>query len=218
MECSIAALHVMMQHILDDLDENRDERMACMLPSVSNPALENHEILHEYHKQRKHSVDAHRPWYAKLATPNNFLGDCTKGRTFINSCELYMALTPHQFMDDNAKIMWAFSFMKTDRAARFVTRHMQNYQMVSSLPYATWNEFVAEFVMEFCPKNKLLALRMDLETSKYFQGSHNVDEYVDEFCKLINQAQYFKGAHIIMKFRQGLNPGIQDYVTCLTSS
>ena len=95
-----------------------------MLLSVSNPVLENHEILCEYHKQHEHSVDMHRSRYAKPATPNDFLGDCTKGHAFINSCELYMALAPHQFTDDNAKIMWAFSFMKTDQAARFTARHM----------------------------------------------------------------------------------------------
>ena len=91
-----------------------------MLPSVSNPASENHEILCEYHEQREHSVDAHRPQYAKLATPNDFSGDHTKGHTVINSCELYMALAPHQFMDNSAKIMWAFSFMKTDWAVHFM--------------------------------------------------------------------------------------------------
>lgn len=215
-ERNIADLHVMMQRIIDDLEEARNERAARVLPSVSNPASENHEILREYHEQREHSVDAHRPRHAKPATPNDFSGDRAKGRAFINSCELYMALAPHQFADDNAKIMWAFSFMKTDRAARFVARHMRNYQMVGSLSYTSWNEFVAEFITEFCPKNELLTSRTDLETSKYFQGSRNVDEYVDDFRELIDRARYFEGAHIVMKFRQGLNPRIQDYVACQT--
>ena len=110
----------MMQCVLDDLDETQNERMAHVLPSVSNPASEKHKILPKYHKQHKHSINVHRPRYVKPATPNNFAGDCTKGHAFINSYELYMALTPHKFMDDNAKIMWAFSFMKTDQAACFV--------------------------------------------------------------------------------------------------
>ena len=120
MEHSITALQIMMQRILDDLGEAQNKRMAHVLPSISNPLSENHKILCEYHEHCEHSIDAHRPRYAKLATPNDFSGDCTKCCTFINSCELYMALAPHQFADDNTKIMWAFSFIKTDRAARFV--------------------------------------------------------------------------------------------------
>src|ERR1700733_10617091 len=58
---------------------------------------------------------------------------------------------------------------------------------------------------------------MDLKTSKYFQGSHNIDKYVDEFRETIEQARYFEGPHIVMKFQQGLNPHIQDYVACLTT-
>ena len=105
-----------MQCILNDIEE----RTACILLSVSNPALENHKILCKYHEQHKHSIDGHRPWYVKPATPNNFLGDHTNVHAFINFCELYMALAPHQFVDDNAKIMWVFSFMKTDQAAHFI--------------------------------------------------------------------------------------------------
>jgi hypothetical protein len=30
------------------------------------------------------------------------------------------------------------------------------------------------------------------------------------------QARYLEGSHIALKFRQGLNPKIQDYVACLT--
>jgi hypothetical protein len=107
--------------------------------------------------------------------------------------------------------------MKSDWAARFVDRHMRNYQLVGGLPYSTWQEFVAEFVAEFCPKNEVQTARTALETLKYFQGSRMVDEYVDEFREMVEQACYFEGAHIVMKFRQGLNPKIQDHIACLTS-
>jgi hypothetical protein len=54
--------------------------------------------------------------------------------------------------------------------------------------------------------------RTDLETSRYLQGSRTVDEYVDEFCKMIMRARYLEGSHIALKFWQGLNLKIQDYV------
>jgi hypothetical protein len=127
-----------------------------------------------------------------------------------------MNLVPHQFRDDHTRIMWAFSFMKSDHAARFVDCHMRNYQAVRSLPYNMWCEFVQEFISKFCPKNEIQTAQTDLETSRYFQGSKTVDKYVDEFCEMIMRACYLEGSHIALKFQQGLNPKIQDYVACLT--
>jgi hypothetical protein len=48
-----------------------------------------------------------------------------KDQAFLNSCKLYINLA-HQFVDDTAKIMWAFSYMKSDQAACFVDRQMQS--------------------------------------------------------------------------------------------
>jgi hypothetical protein len=55
----------------------------------------------------------------KAASPNNFDGYRTKGRAFLNSCELYVNLVPHQFANDEKAILWAISYMKTSRAALF---------------------------------------------------------------------------------------------------
>jgi hypothetical protein len=98
--------------------------------------------------------------------------------------------------------MWAFSFMKSDRAARFVNRQMHLYSVVGSLTYVSWPEFVTEFILEFCLKNEIQVARTNLETPKYFQGSKTVDEYVDEFHKMIDH---------------GLNPKVQDHVACMTT-
>jgi hypothetical protein len=106
--------------------------------------------------------------------------------------------------------------MKSDRAVRFVDRHMQAYHEVGGLPYSSWQDFVKEFVAEFCPKNEIQNVRTNLEISKYFQGLRTIDEYVDEFCKMIDCTCYFEGTHIILKFCQGLNTKIQDHVACMT--
>jgi hypothetical protein len=77
---------------------------------------------------------------------------------------------------------------------------MQNYQVVRSLPYNTWQEFVQEFISKFCPKNEIQTAWTDLKTSRYFQGSRTIDEYVDEFCEMIGWARYLEGSHIALKF------------------
>jgi hypothetical protein len=130
---------------------------------------------------------------------------------FLNSCELYITLAPHQFVDDHAKIMWALSFMKSGWAACFVDRQMRAYHNIGSLSYQSWQEFVDEFIVDFCPKNEVQTSRTELKTSRFFQGGRSVDD----FRKLIQHARYFEGAHIALKFQQGLNQKIQDHVACL---
>jgi Retrotransposon gag protein len=185
-----------------------------VLPSVSNPTDPGspgpavHEIHHETLSHDHHP---------KPATPADFLGDHTKGQAFLNSCTLYFALAPHQFVDEHVQVMWALSFMKGGRAACFVDRLMRNYQLTGRLPYPSYSDFTEEFANKFCPKNKIQTSWTELETVRYFQGTRTVDEYVDDFCELVERAQYFEGSHIVLKFQQGLNVKIQDHVACLTT-
>jgi hypothetical protein len=163
----------------------------------------HHEPL--LHKQ---TVDGSNTQHIKPLSPNDFRGDCTKGQTFLNSCELYAALTPHQFVNNNAKIMWAFSFIKSGCATQFVDQHIRSYQNMGSISYETWGEFVEDFMVDFCPKNKVQTSRTELETSRFFQNGRTINEYVDDFKELVDCAQYFEGAHIVLKFWQGLNPKV----------
>jgi Retrotransposon gag protein/Zinc knuckle len=103
-----------------------------------------------------------------------------------------------------------------EQAAHFVDRKMRMHNVVGSLTYTTWQEFVLEFIADFCPKNKVQTLQTELETATYFQGSQTIDEYVDSFREIVDKARYFEGAHIVLKFCQGLNAKIQDHIACLT--
>jgi Retrotransposon gag protein/Zinc knuckle len=189
-----------------------------VLPSVSNPASKTSPLsdrewdLPPVPPTKSHMVLSH----IKPANPSKFSGNRTKGHAFLNSCNLYFALTPRQFTNDHVKIMWAFSFMKNEQAVHFVDRKMWMYDVVGSLIYVTWQEFVLEFVAEFCPKNEVQTLRTDLETATYLQGSCTIDKYINSFRVVVDKARYFEGAHIVLKFCQGLNAKIQDYVACLT--
>jgi hypothetical protein len=84
---------------------------------------------------------------------------------------------------------------------------MQGYHNVG-ISYASWQEFVDKFISEFCPKNEVQTSRTDLETTKFFQGGRSVDEYVNDFCEIVQRARYFEGTHIVLKFCQGLDEKI----------
>jgi len=152
----------------------------------------------------------------KPVTPSELTGDHTKGCAFLNSCNLYIGLAPTQFANDQARIYWVLSFMKGNCAAHFTDQTMRLAQQMGSLPWATWAEFRLKFICNFCPKNEVQMACMDLETSKYHQGSHSVNEYINEFYELVDCAEYTEGANIVLKFQHGLSPIIQNYIACLT--
>ena len=52
----------------------------------------------------------------KLALALEFDGDRTKGMAFVNLCQVYIRLCPNSFLDKQAKIVGAMSYMKAVRA------------------------------------------------------------------------------------------------------
>jgi len=48
----------------------------------------------------------------KPALPLEFDRDRTKGMVFLNSCQVNICLCPNSFTDEQAKIVWAMSYMK----------------------------------------------------------------------------------------------------------
>jgi len=58
----------------------------------------------------------------KPALLSEFNGDRTKGMAFLNSCQVYICLCPNSFTDEQAKIIWAMSYMKAGRAAKWSAR------------------------------------------------------------------------------------------------
>ena len=151
----------------------------------------------------------------KPSPPNEFNGDRSKGRAFINSCELYIRLAPQQFADEAMMVHWALTFMKSGRAALFAQRVLRSEERFGVPRYLDWKSFRAAFAAEFCPKNETQLALAKLETSAYHQGRRSVDEYVDDFKELIDQAGYSEGLAIVVKFRRGLQREIQDQIAHL---
>ena len=66
--------------------------------------------------------------------------------------------------------------------------------------------------MKFCPKNEAMVALTKLELTQYYQGQKSVDDYIDEFSELVEEAGYSDGLSIVMKFRKGLDWDIQDWI------
>ncbi|GLB39299.1 putative retrotransposable element tf2 155 kda protein type 1-like [Lyophyllum shimeji] len=147
------------------------------------------------------------------APPDSFDGEREKGRTFINSCDLYMSLTPDAFPDEQTHINWVLSYMIGGRAARFAARTLRHPNSHGGVPrFGTYAEFRTQFIAEFCPRDEKRRAATTFETSAYHQGSRSVDEYIDEFWDLAEEAQFPDGAQLVFRFRHGLDPRIEAKV------
>ena len=123
-------------------------------------------------------------------------------------------------MDEQAKIVWAMSYMKAGRAAKWSARVFQWEEQPENIGYhkfVDWEDFRDEFKREFCPVYADSAAINRLESTAYFQKSRSVDEYLDEFQDLITEAGYSDPKTIVVKFRQGLDTQIQNAIATMPS-
>jgi len=156
----------------------------------------------------------------KLALPSEFDGDCTKGMAFLNSCQVYICLCWNSFMDKQAKIVWAMSYMKAGWAAKWsawVFQWEEQPENVGYHKFVDWEDFRDEFKREFCPVYADSVAINRLESTAYFQKSRSVDEYLDEFQDLIMEAGYSDLKTIVVKFRRGLDTQIQNAIATITA-
>ena len=136
----------------------------------------------------------------KPRVPPSFDGDRAKGRTFMNSCVLYQSLCAAEFQDDQAKIHWVLSYMKSDRTATFADHTIRYETKYDSPCYGSWDAFQRVFIKTFCPENESTHALMCLESDRYFQGKQMVDAYVDKFEDLIDLSGYSDDLAIVLKF------------------
>ncbi|GLB41125.1 hypothetical protein LshimejAT787_0903400 [Lyophyllum shimeji] len=102
---------------------------------------------------------------------------------------------------------------KGGRAARFAACTLRHPNSHGGVPrFGTYAEFRTQFTAEFCPRDKKRKAATTFETSAYHQGSRSVDEYIDEFWDLAEEAQFPDGAQLVFRFRHGLDPRIEAKV------
>jgi hypothetical protein len=137
----------------------------------------------------------------KPASPDNFDGDRSKGRTFLTSCKLYLSLAGLDYPDEQARIHWALSFFKSGRAATFSERIVRQEMRTGVMAFTDWTDFTSEFMSTFCPENEATSALMRLESDRYFQGQQNVEAYIDKFKDLVDMSGYTDPIAIVLKFR-----------------
>ena len=154
------------------------------------------------------------------ATPQNFDGDRSKGMTFLNACQTYFRLAPDEFADDETKIIWAMSYMNSGRAQKWTARVFLWEQMpehAGLTRFRNWDDFRTEFKAEFTPAHADALAINRLESAAYYQRSRTLDEYLDEFQDLTTEAGYTDPKTIVVKFRRGLNPPVQNAVATMAA-
>ena len=166
------------------------------------------------------SADPPRTRTARPAAPPDFDGERTKGMAFLNSCQTYIRLCPKEFPDEQTKIVWAMSYMKSGRAQKWTARIFRWEQQPDnsdSTRFFDWEDFRDEFKKEFTPAHADSLAINRLESSAYFQKGRTLDEYIDEFQDLITDSGYTDPKTIVVKFRRGLNTQIQNSVATMAS-
>jgi hypothetical protein len=123
-----------------------------------------------------------------------------EGHAFLMSCELYISLKASDFVNEQVCIHWALSYFKGGRAASFAERILRQELWSGKMCFASWSNFMEEFVSVFCPENEAITALMRLESDRYFQGKWNVEAYIDEFKDLINLSGYTDPITIVLKF------------------
>lgn len=152
--------------------------------------------------------------HLRAPLPEFYNGERTGGRAFMMACTNYIELCPSHFRDEQTMIRWSLSFMNKGRALLFA-QDVFDVQASGVMRFRDWSDFREEFMREFYPLAEEETATNTLEGRSYFQGRKTMDEYIDTFRRLITQAGYTEQKGIVVKFRRGLDPTIQETISLM---
>ena len=162
------------------------------------------------------------PLRACPATPPDFDGDRSRGMAFLNSCQTYIRLCPSEFPDEQTKLAWAMSYMKSGHAQRWtacIFRWEQQTENADQSKFLDWEDFATTFKTEFTSTHSDALAINHLESTAYYQNqkARLLDEYMDEFQDLIADSGYSDPKTIVVKFWRGLSAQIQNSIATMAS-
>ena len=111
--------------------------------------------------------------------------------------------------------------MKSGPPAKWMARIFKWEELLENKgcsKFADWEDFQDEFRKEFTPAHADLLAINHLESTMYYQKSRSLDDdYIDEFQDLVMESGYTDPKMIVVKFRRGLNPQMQNAVVTMAS-
>ena len=157
-----------------------------------------------------------RWWPPPLALPNEYDGDCSKGQAFLTSCQMYICLCLDSFPEEQVKIPWALSYMKSGWAAKWAEWIFQWEEKHGGYSkFLDWEESHKELWRDFCLAHSNVVAINKLESTGYYQKSWSVDDYLDKFVELVAEVGYTDSKTTIVKFWKGLDLQIQNTITTM---
>jgi len=151
----------------------------------------------------------------KLSCSPDFNGERHNSHIFLNSYSLYIRLAPEQFYDKQERILWALTFFKGGRAAKWSENVFHQEADTGVFPIQTWGEFEQQFWLHFFPANVEVDTINALKGTSYYQGNRMVDNYLDSFQALVSDTGYMDPWTLVVKFQQGLRLGIQNQIATM---
>ena len=151
----------------------------------------------------------------KLFSSLDFSGERHNGRVFLNSCSLYIHLALEQFHNEQEKILWALTFFKSGRVAKWSENIFRQEADTGVFSIQTWRDFKQQFRVHFFPVNTEADAINGLKDTFYHQGAQTVDDYLDNFQALVSDAGYTDPRTLVVKFRRGLRIGIQNQIATM---
>jgi len=136
----------------------------------------------------------------KLPCPPDFGGKHHNGHAFLNSCSLYIYLAPEQFHNKEERILWALTFFKSGRAAKWSENMFRQEVNTGIFPIQTWRDFKQQFQVYFFLVNTEVDAINALEGTSYHQEGRTVNDYLDNFQILVPDAGYMDPQTLVVKF------------------
>ncbi len=142
--------------------------------------------------------------------PEIFTGDKTKFSTFLRQLKLNFVADSASFANDQAKIIYALSFMRDNTAGAWSEAFID--EAISKNSWDKWSEFEAKLTKSFGDPNEHRNAQDSLDSLR--QGKRTAEDYFLEFDQLARIAGYATGHddELIRVLEKNVNPSLIDKV------